>query len=145
MMPARESAVTQEGLAMRQWTQGGALVALGLAIIGCQAAPPPAPPALEAAEHQTLSAAMLPNVPGCDSVGRSNGQLTVRRVLGVHDLYLVERDGAPLCVDDAAGVDRFFVASLGEVAGSNPMPGYVGSNPMPGTDPGSSNPMPGHP
>ena len=99
-----------------------------------------------------LTVTELPQLPGCNAVSGSVGHLTASRIAGVRDLYLVEDNGTPLCIDDAAGVTQLGGSALLNVANSSsdpmpgkaasdPMPGKTGSDPMPGK--GGSDPMPG--
>jgi hypothetical protein len=115
---------------------------------GCSAAQP----SPEGDSNEALSlAAQLRDVPGCSDVDRpsSSVRLTARRF--TTDLYLVEELGAPLCVDDAQGVEALSSNVVMTYAASDPMPGRdpsqpAASDPMPGRDPSqpaSSDPMPG--
>jgi hypothetical protein len=100
----------------------------------------------------SISAAELPSVPGCDTAARRPGGISVTPVADVADLYLVLDDGTPLCLDSLENIDARFADGLDlyasnpmpgriSIAASNPMPGKAASNPMPGKT--ASNPLPG--
>lgn len=147
---------------MKSWMTITGALALALFSAGCFG-----PSARVGQESQAIALSSLPpNLPGCQSVTVSH-RVTVRKIDGVHDLFVAYDGDQPLCIDSGEFISVHFTAGVGTdplasnpmpgepvpPGGSNPMPGNpepssvgtVASNPMPGTDPGSSNPMPGHP
>ena len=125
-------------------TTGKMFLLTALMTFGCSTAPP------QAGTTESLKISELPDVRGCDSLGKLSprANLKVQMVEGIDDLYLLRVGGEARCIDsfrsmlialDSQGIH------ITELASSNPMPGTdpAASNPMPGTDPASSNPMPG--
>ena len=125
-------------------TMGKSFFFAALLSVGCSTAAP------QAGTTESLKISELPDVRGCDSLGRlgARASVQVQRVEGIDDLYLLRVGGEAACIDsfhsmlvalDSQGIH------ISELASSNPMPGTdpAASNPMPGTDPASSNPMPG--
>jgi hypothetical protein len=132
-------------LTWRGWLALGPLLAVGCA--GATQTP------TGDAHAQAIAAATLPDLPGCGAVSSAGAaHLTARPIAGERDLYLVNADGRPLCVDSSSGIEALSSNVLFAIVDSNPMPGRGSSNPMPGVDPNagssapgpaSSNPMPG--
>jgi hypothetical protein len=93
----------------------------------------------------SLDAAYLANLPFCGVLAAGDGALTARPLVGARDLFLVERNGAPLCVDDGDGLVRIGATLTIDPGSSNPMPGRGADSSLTPVDPGNSNPMPGSP